>query len=119
MSNEKARLLIRVAKQTTDDNDRRALLELAEDLLAQDTGLGLDHSEQMQFPIPIFRKYRGQLHEGSLLKGRRVQYKGKVYPSPSAAAVFISGHPENGWRVWKYYDELSNKEEPIDRLRNR
>jgi len=120
MSNEKVRLLIRVAKQTNNDSDRKALLELADDLLAEEeTSSGTDDSERVRFPIPIFRRYKGQLYEGRLLKGWRVQHNGKVYNTPSAAAVFISGHPENGWRMWKYYDETSNREEPVDRLRKR
>ncbi len=75
-------------------------------------------SQQLNFPIPIFRRYKGTNYPAQLLKGWRIQLNGKVYPTPLAAAVHISGNFENGWRVWRYLDEATNKEQPIDVLRN-
>ena len=118
MSIENARLLIRVASQIKDESDKKALLELADEILAnRENAVGISNPMQIEFPIPIFRRYKGKLYEGSLLKGWKIKFNGKTYDSPSAAAVFISGHPENGWRMWRYIDESSSAEQPIDRLR--
>ena len=119
MSIEKARLLIRVSNQINDESDRKALLALADEILAKKENVAaINNSVQVKFPIQIFRRYKGKLYEGLLLRGSKVEYNGKVYDSPSAAAVFISGHPENGWRMWRYIDDSSNTEKPIDRLRS-
>jgi len=119
MSNDKARLLIRgVASQLPNGSDLRKQLEWADEILANSEQSPVkDDSNHLLFPLPIFRRYKGKLYDGQLLKGWRVKFKGKVYNTPSAAAVHISGHPENGWRIWRYIDESSNEETPIDRLR--
>ena len=120
MSIEKARLLIRVANQLPDGSDRRRLLEWVDELLSHthDEPISVV-TNALSFPIAVFRRYKGRLYRGQLLKGWKIQMDGKEYPSPSAAAVEISGHPENGWRMWRYMDEVTNKEQPIDRLRNK
>lgn len=118
MSIERARLLIRGANQTNNDSDRKALLVWAEEILENGGNKSIiDNPEQIKFPIRIFRRYKGELHEGRLLKGWEVEYKGKVFHRPSTAAGFISGHFENGWKVWKYINESNGTEQPIDRLR--
>ncbi len=121
MSNEKARLLIRgVAIQLPKDSDLRRQLEWADEILANSEHEPLTSEPRgLSFPIPVFRRYKGKLYNGKLLKGWRIEMNGKVYPSTSAAAVHISGHPENGWRMWRYFDESTNEEQPIDRLRDR
>ena len=118
MSIDKARLLIRVANQIPDSQDRKALLVWADELLAgSEDRVSVIGPKQLEFPIQVFRRYKGKIYQGQLLKGWRIQLNGKVYPSPSAAAVHISGHNENGWRMWRYMNESTNREEPIDRLR--
>jgi hypothetical protein len=113
---DKARLLIRVANQLPDSDDRRALLAWADEILAG--AEGIPEPGQLNFPIPVFRRYKGKLYQGQLLKGWRIQLNGKVYPTPSAAAVHVSTHNENGWRMWRYIDESTDKEYPIERLRS-
>ena len=120
MSIDRARLLIRVANQIPSSEDKKTLLAWADELLAgTQVNVVSSSSQQLNFPIPIFRRYKGTLYQGQLLKGWRVQLNGNVWPSPSTAAGKISGNFENGWRVWRYIDESSNKEQPIDRLRDR
>ena len=120
MSIEKTRLLIRAANQIPDGPDRRALLIWADEILAgRDNVIIPAELTEDKFPIRIFRRHKGKLYEGQLLKGWRVQLDGRHFESPSAAAVFISGYPVNGWRMWRYLDESTGKEQPIDRLRGR
>lgn len=116
---EKARLLIRVANEISDGGDRLALLAWADEILA---GTGRSESSSTQrdvaFPIPIFRQYKGRVYQGLLLVGWRVQLNGRIYPSPSAAATSISGHQENGLRVWRYKDQASGEVRAIGSLRH-
>lgn len=118
MSNEKARLLIRgVANQLPNGSDLRRQLEWALEILANSEHEPITTEPSgLSFPIPVFRRYKGEFYSGQLLKGWRIQLNGEVYRSPSAAAVAISGHSEDGWRVWRYVDE-SNNDHQIDRLR--
>ncbi len=119
MSIEKARLLIRgVANQLPSGSDLRRQLEWADEILTNSEHEPITTGPSgLSFPIPVFRRYKGKLYNGQLLKGWRIEMNGKVHPSPSAAAVHISGHPENGWRMWRYVDESNNEEQPIERLR--
>ncbi len=119
MSIERVRLLIRVANQLADGSDRRSLLAWADEILAsgQNEPNGAKPNG-LSFPIPVFRRYKGKLYNGQLLKGWRIEMNGKVFRSPSGAAVAISGHSEDGWRVWRYIDESNNEEHIIDRLRD-
>ena len=119
MPDEKARLLIRgVVNQLPNGSDLRRQLEWADEILANSEHEPITTEPSgLSFPIPVFRRYRGKLYNGQLLKGWRIEINGKVYPSPSAAAGYISGHNENGWRMWRYVDEPNNEEQPIDRLR--
>ena len=118
MSIDKARLLIRVANQLSDSSDRRSLLAWADEILASSENEAITAEPSgLLFPVPVFRRYKGKRYDAKLLKGWRIKLNGKIYKSLSAAAVHISGHPENGWRMWRYIDESTNEEQPIDRLR--
>lgn len=121
MSSEKARLLIRgVANQLPNGSDLRKQLEWADEILANNEHEPITNEPSgLSFPIPVFRRYKGTLYNGKLLKGWRIEINGKVYNSPSAAAVHISGHSEDGWRVWRYIDKSNNEQKPIDKLRYR
>ncbi len=119
MSIDRARLLIRIANQIADSEDRQTLLAWADEILvgAQVTG-DTDKSQQLSFPISVFRRYKGRLYQGQLLQGWRIQLNGKVYPSPSNAAFHVSGHSENGLRVWRYIEESTGEEQPIKKLKS-
>ena len=120
MSIDKARLLIRAANQLSDGSDRRSLLAWADEILASsENEVITTEPSGLSLPIPVFRRYRGKRYDAELLQGWRIKLNGKIYNSPSAAAVHISGHPENGWRMWRYIDESTSEEQPIDRLRER
>ncbi len=118
MSIDRARLLIRVANEIPDSEDRRTLLAWADEILAgAQVTRGVAESRQLNFPIPIFRRYKGRLIQAQLLQGWRIQLNGKVYPSPSNAAFHVSGHSENGLRVWRYIEESTEEEQPIKKLK--
>ncbi len=116
---EKARLLIRVANAMPDGGDRRALLAWADEILSAIGDLGQVSStgQQVQFPVPIFRRYKGKEYRALLLEDFRVQVNGKIYGSPAAAATAVSGHNENGWRIWRYKHEPTSEVRSIDDFR--
>jgi hypothetical protein len=117
MSIEKARLLIRgVTGQLPEGSDLRRQLEWADELLANtENKTNSSSTNGRSFPIPVFRIYKGKRFDAQLLKGLKIEMKGEKY-SPSSAAGRISGHPENGWKVWRYVD-ANSEEQPIDKLR--
>ncbi len=115
MSIENVKMLIRLAAQEKVETDRNALLSLALTELAKVEEKNSD--QPLRFPIEIFKRYKGQTYYAHLLEGWKVGYQGNVFSSPSAAAVSISGHNENGWRMWRYNDTETKKEYPIDKLR--
>jgi len=51
----------------------------------------------------IFRVYKGKIYKARIIRDGKIQLSdGRIANSPSEAASFISGNPENGWKVWKY-----------------
>ena len=119
MSIERARLLIRVANQISNESDKEALLKFADELLAGKMNENkIMNTAKDSSTIPIFRKYKCKIYNASLLKGGRVEFNGEEYKSPSGAASKISGHNENGWIMWRYIEKSGNNDEPIEKLRN-
>ena len=124
----RTRLLVRVAnilKSQQYEAERDELLTWADELLAGEpvpsrlvAGDPRAEQEMPVFPLSISRVYKHTRIEATLLPGWRVQLNGAVYPSPSAAAVAVSGHPENGWRTWKYQDPRTGQIRIIDSLRH-
>jgi predicted type IV restriction endonuclease len=59
-------------------------------------------------PLQLFRKYKGQRLEATLLAGGGVEFKGQCYDTcsgaASAARATVSGRPmnTNGWTFWQY-----------------
>jgi hypothetical protein len=59
-------------------------------------------------PLPLFRRYKGAKLEASLLPDARVEFKGTVYDTCSAAAEMARGSitgrrmNTNGWTFWQY-----------------
>ena len=116
---DRARLLIRMAKVSGDEADRQAALSWAEELLGG-TGPAVDNGPSgPDFPLSIFRRYKGKQYDAFLLQGWKVQLNGRTYRSPSAAARGVSVHQENGLRVWRYLDPKTGREGPIGDLRAR
>ncbi len=52
-------------------------------------------------------RFRGETHTATIVEmeglpsGRGVKLGDDLYPSLSAAAKAITGHPVNGWRFWQ------------------
>ena len=61
-------------------------------------------------PLTLFRKYKGQILEATLLTNGSVEMRGKRYESCSTAAAvarsFLTGQEmhTNGWSFWQYMD---------------
>ncbi len=114
---EKVKLLIRVAKQVKDVADQRALLTLAEELLSKAASSAPPNPE-VTYPVIVFARYKGNDYQGKLLQGWKIERDGNEFPSPSAAAVDITGNPANGWRFWHYINQR-HEERPINDLRSK
>jgi len=54
--------------------------------------------------IPLRGFNKGEVYKASLLRTGQVRYRGKLYPSPSAAAGVALGRGANGWSFWRYKD---------------
>ena len=61
--------------------------------------------------------YKGRKVDAVIRNGK-IDYNGKYYNSPSAAAVAVTGNPVNGWRFWLFFDAASNSWKPLNILRN-
>jgi len=51
----------------------------------------------------IYTKYKGKDYKAKVLPSGSVKYNGKLYRTPTGAAmVIISRGAINGWNFWKY-----------------
>src|SRR5262249_47467724 len=78
--------------------------------LAQVIGAGF-----LSPPLRLFRKYRGQVMEATLLTDGGVEFQGTRFNTCSTAAEFarstITGRrtTTNGWSFWQYHDAKGKK----------
>lgn len=125
-----------IARDSLDSGETRiyrTLTDIAEKLtsLISSSGKGQIGNINTGKMIPIFARYKDERHEAELDvdridRGGRpcVLMEGKWWTT-SESAIHIKKtstnppkRPEtNGWDFWKYIDESSNIEQPIDRLR--
>jgi hypothetical protein len=54
---------------------------------------------------PLRAKHKGKSYRASLRKDGQVRYRGRLYPSPTAAARAVVGRTVNGWHFWRYKDK--------------
>ena len=47
-------------------------------------------------------RHHGSQFQATLRKDGRIRFRGKLYPSPSAAAHAVTHRPTNGWSFWSY-----------------
>ncbi len=124
---DKARILIRLARKCPEESP--VLLAWAEELLTPSkNGRRSAYSHLSRgtlpeaaatfFPLPIFILTTGRKIDGILHEDCRVEVNGMTHRSVSGAAVAVLGHPEDGWRVWKFRD-TDGRNKPIDVLRRR
>jgi len=52
--------------------------------------------------FPLRFDYKGKRYIAKLRNTGKISIKGKLFNSPSLAAVAITKRPMNGWRSWKY-----------------
>jgi hypothetical protein len=56
----------------------------------------------------LIGKFMGKSYQAEIVKDesspkkRAILYKGKLFPSMTAAAIAITKQPTNGWRFWKF-----------------
>jgi hypothetical protein len=66
-------------------------------------------------PLKLFRKYKGQVVEASLLPNGQIMFQGVAYASCSqagaAARKSVTGQQlsTNGWSFWQYHDGAGNR----------
>lgn len=46
--------------------------------------------------------YKGTLYKGRFRKDGKLRYRGRLYDTPTEAAVPICGRRYNGWHIWRY-----------------
>ncbi|MFA5097850.1 MAG: hypothetical protein WC490_04410 [Candidatus Margulisiibacteriota bacterium] len=46
--------------------------------------------------------YKGTTYRANVIRSGKIRYKGRLYNSPSKAAVAVAHKPRNGWKCWKY-----------------
>lgn len=70
-------------------------------------------------PLPLFRKYKGQMMQATLYKDGTVEFQGERFSTCSGAAeqarstVTGQNMNTNGWRFWQYTDATGAKHELI------
>ncbi|MFA5688929.1 MAG: hypothetical protein WC959_07260 [Kiritimatiellales bacterium] len=65
----------------------------------------------------LLRKtYKGKTYEAVVFADGTIQYGGKIYNSPSSAAMAVVNHPVNGWTFWSFKNK-SSKWVTLDLLR--
>ena len=126
-----------IARESLDNGETRiyrSLTDIAERLtkLIGPSDESQVVNNQKAEMLPIFARYNGKRYEAELDvnridggRGKCVLMEGEWW-STSGSAIYIkinsinfTKNPStNGWRqFWKYKDESSNTEQPIDRLR--
>jgi len=61
-------------------------------------------------------KRTGQRYDAVVEDGG-IRFSGKLYHSPSHAAVAAAGNSRNGWIYWEYFDEETAQWSKLDNLR--
>jgi hypothetical protein len=62
------------------------------------------------------RVYKDKAYKAFVLADGTIRYAGKIYGSPSLAAVAVANRPVNGWTFWRFKD-ASGKWVDLDTLR--
>jgi len=71
-------------------------------------------------PLRLFRRYKGQTLEATLLPDGRIEFRGDTYPSCSTAAEMarstVTGRKmnTNGWQFWLFLDASGKKQELLE-----
>ncbi|MBM4162135.1 MAG: DUF2924 domain-containing protein, partial [Ignavibacteria bacterium] len=50
-------------------------------------------------------KYKGAEHTATVDAEGRIHSRGKIFNSPSMAAIEIVGHSKDGWLFWRFKNE--------------
>lgn len=69
--------------------------------------------------LEIFASYKGHKHYALFFSETKILYNNEYYKSPSIAGSVITGSQINGWRFWKYVDKKTNKEIPLNNIREK
>ena len=57
---------------------------------------------------PLSTKFKGKEYKARLLISGKIRYKGKLYDTPSGAAVAALGGSKSGWNYWEVQNEDGN-----------
>ena len=69
-------------------------------------------------PMQIRKTYKGRLYRAVVRGDGTIRFLGRVFNSPSQAAVAVAHRPINGWNWWKY-EAAPGEGVPLDALRRR
>jgi len=54
--------------------------------------------------LPLRGKYKGKMYRATLRRDGYISYAGKLYESPSSAAIRVVKRSANGWHFWQFKD---------------
>lgn len=66
--------------------------------------------------FPIRLRYKGRVYKAGVRSDGTINFRGRIFTSPSVAAAAIYKHPMDGWHVWKY-QRAPGDWVPLDELR--
>lgn len=101
----RSRDLSRYFKRSMIDSFRRELEQLFKGSRKARPGSGRGPSDSgpvIKSRKSLRRTYKGKLYRATLRPDGRVRFRGKIYPSPTAAAKMITKRPVFGWTFWRY-----------------
>lgn len=107
-------------EETYNDILRREFLPIVQEPCEKEGRDGLFISDgvtlQAGTRLRHIAKRSGKQYEAMVRNGG-IEYKGKLYYSPSKAAIAVIGTNRNGWLFWEYFDADLNQWQLLDRLR--
>jgi len=80
---------------------------------------GIPILKGMLFPNTILKvKFKGKEYSAEVDQDGRIEFDGKVFNSPSMAAIHVTGGQKDGWHFWKYQN-ASGEWVKLDELRKK
>ena len=104
----------------TQNEILRRLLGLASPVkpIIDSGGISLRYSVFLPNGSRLKKVYKGKEYLAEVKDGY-IWVNGKRYPSPSAAAVAVTGSPVNGWRWWEVKRPQDSEWISLDQLREK
>jgi hypothetical protein len=83
---------------------------------AKDKGRWPDLADFVTRGFPVTFSFKGKVHTARVRRDGSISYEGKVFSTPSAAALAVTRTASNGWKAWRY-ERAPGDWVPLDELR--